>query len=549
MKQNHINRFLPLRSRLRAITGPAALIVLIAATAACSRGDELSPTPGGEASGLLTVTVSDGGYAAADGTPGTRTVENGYQTHFQAGDCIGVFVERTTDGGVTHTCENVKLIYDGAAWTGPLYYYTAEGSRSVTYTAYYPYRDAGFADGAAFDAWVNGFTPSTDQSTHALYTAADLMTATGAVTDGNSISFRLVHRMALCVVELPVTKYTLTDVSGNSLPDYYIPVPGIQFNSFNPYNHVNGEYRYLVKPGTATPLSGSYRDDAGDTKEYTLDISAIPAATYKCYKVDGATVTTKTHTLQAGDYYMKDGSLVAGTAPLPDSRKADVAGIVFWAGDPTNTTSGDPALRREYPHCNHGLVVALKDASAGTHWQTAWSDIGSWMNANPTGYENIATGIGDTDNLQKIIGYNNTRVISLYNEYCDSQGGMDDNKVLPLQYIEAYARNNPAPAGSSGWYLPSPKELSTLCSGWYDGNIWYIRNAVTNLFVNRDLINGRLSALGASVAEQISAAYYWSGSERTEYPNYACRLSFNVGWVSNNSKDNNLNRVRPVLAF
>ena len=75
-----------------------------------------------------------------------------------------------------------------------------------------------------FAPLVSAWQPQDDQSTHAAYTASDLMTAEGSATTGEDntlhLSFTMNHRMALAVIEMPNTvKYKFTD---ERIPDYAV---------------------------------------------------------------------------------------------------------------------------------------------------------------------------------------------------------------------------------------------------------------------------------------------------------------------------------------
>ena len=49
-----------------------------------------------------------------------------------------------------------------------------------------------------------------------------------------------------------------------------------------------------------------------------------------------------------------------------------------------------------------------------------------------------------------------------YNKYCKANK-KQDNIVWLVDDIEAWTADNPAPKNSTGWFLPSPKELHILC--------------------------------------------------------------------------------------
>lgn len=411
------------------ITHSLAALLLIAGLAGCSEEETLSGTPG-DTRTPITITVTDGGYIPddaarqstagsdirqnADDRPSTRAVDNGYATTFTAGDKIGLYAVV----GDAVVSSNIPLTHNGTGWTGEAYY---EGAKAK-YFAYYPYQSTltGTLDASATDAsdffapLISAWTPATDQGTHAAYTASDLMTGSGTASKQSggtySLSLTMTHAMALVVIETPMTKYALTDKDGTSLPDYYIPAPDTRFYGFTPYNPSPGTYRYLVKPGQsgAAYLMGSYTATGSDgsssvTKEYAVSPVGITAANYALYKVDGATVTQKTHQLQVGDFYMNDGSLLAGsTATLTAAQKQACIGVVYCVDNSFITNNSTNKSEGGYIH---GLVVALKDASTSSNWNNAG---------------NAASNYGNTVAV---------------------------------------------PSGSSGWYLPNLNELKYICWG------------------------------------------------------------------------------------
>lgn len=444
------------------ITHSLAALLLIAGLAGCSEEETLSGTPG-DTRTPITITVTDGGYIPddaarqstagsdirqnADDRPSTRAVDNGYATTFTAGDQIGLYIVKSDGNGTSYAAENICLTLtdmgDGtSAWQAPatitLYY---EGA-AAKYLAYYPYQqtlpavsntpdtpdapdapdtpaepvkpNASATDASGFFApLISAWTPATDQGTHAAYTASDLMTGSGTASkqsDGTySLSLTMTHAMALVVIETPMTKYALTDKDGTSLPDYCIPAPDTRFYGFTPYNPSPGTYRYLVKPGQSgvADLMGSYTATLADgstaTKEYAVSPVGITAANYALYKVDGATVTQKTHQLQVGDFYMNDGSLLAGsTATLTAAQKQACIGVVYCVDNSFITNNSTNKSEGGYIH---GLVVALKDASTSSNWNNAG---------------NAASNYGNTVAV---------------------------------------------PSGSSGWYLPNLDELKYICWG------------------------------------------------------------------------------------
>ena len=139
-----------------------------------------------------------------------------------------------------------------------------------------------------FAPLVSAWQPQDDQSTHAAYTASDLMTAEGSATTGEDntlhLSFTMNHRMALAVIEMPNTvKYKFTD---ERIPDYAVS-PATTFSGIAQPLRVNdGTYRYLVNHATPAPTIEGHYDEG--SKEFTITPSGLSTGSYKRYKVDGA---------------------------------------------------------------------------------------------------------------------------------------------------------------------------------------------------------------------------------------------------------------------
>lgn len=241
--------------------------------------------------------------------------------------------------------------------------------------------------------------------------------------------------------------------------------------------------------------------------------------------------------INVGDIYFSDGTtspaLVEGKTPI---------GVVFYVGDPS---VDDAALRNDHPDCTHGLVVALEDAGM-QYWQLRNSvyqgRVGDWVTASGSGY---VTTVVDDETLNMILGYNNTKAIEAFN---DDEANWDWN-VDAMQNILDYRESVAAPVTSSGWYWPSPKELSLLCTGVYDGNIYEIFNQTDNLAV----VNEKLAAIGGSPVSNTAPAgtyesYYWSSAESSAYQQAAYVL-MSTGSVDYQSKGYPPRNIRCVLAF
>lgn len=499
----------------------------------------------------FTIEVSDGGYAPAAGEkPGTRATENGYATQFTVGDKIGVFAVKDYEivDGVNNLCLVATADGSNLVWK------TEDGKTPLnisdaTYYAYYPWQpDEKITDKVYpattkvttfFDDVIKDWIPSTNQGTYIDYTSFDLMIASGTPSD-KSLSFSMQHKMALVVIDLPKTKYKLTDASGKELPDYTANgAPDTKFNGFTPYRMSDGTYRYLIKPAATSSqleiLSGSYTNATSATAEWEFEASAT-AGKYRKYVVDGGT-TEKPHQLQAGDFFMKDGTLLSKETTLSDEEKAACIGIVYWVGDPTkitpanenasfsdkNNLQGDKTLANDHPGCTHGLVVSLGEESCT--WQASYTSVQGWLNSNHSGkFLPVQSGKGASDPLNNIQGYNNTKAIEAFNASSDNSG----NQVYVVQKVVEYRKRVLAPAASSGWYVPSAKELTLLCGTDVD-DLWNSNSGTAN----RGLINEKLGLISATTLS--SSSFYWSSTEVSS--GGAFNVNFRNGGVNDYPKN------------
>lgn len=513
-----------------------AAAVIPLALASCRQEVVPGETDGSDAQPFL-ITVTDGGYAsettAGTGKAGSRATENGYTTAFTAGDQCGLYIVRGGEIVYDNICLTATADAGGnLTWQAPAGTNLGGGLPDEYYFLYYPYQtdmtdkvtvaNAASADAAFFAPLISGWQPKADQSDYTDYTASDLMTASGTTSyaDGKlSLSFRMTHRMAMAVIEMPETVYQFTNNSP-AVPDYTIAASA-DFSSENkPCLMSDGSYRYLVNPVAQedATLTGSY--DNGN-KVFTITPSIATTGNYKTYKVDGASEIEISYTLQAGDFYLKDGTLLSKDAALTDAQKAACAGIVFWVGD---ATAIDPALKRDFPQCKHGLVVSLKETTSA--WQETYdsqSSIQSWAGTQEFYKSDDYCALNDVDNDSPggIQGYNNTQILKEYNksEYAANY------PVTILNSFDEITEGIILPNVTSGWYLPSPREL-------------------VELYNVMETVNQSLTAFGND--QQLSPEYSWSSGEDCGIYAWSVRLS--NGDVSRGSKTNNA-YVRLVSAF
>ena len=403
----------------------------------------------------LTISVTDGGYTSAVDGKTTRAVENGYTTEFTEGDACGLFMVR----GGKPVYSNVKLTAEKDAATGGLMWKTdgttlAAGMDGESYYLYYPYqadmagKTATPAEGAVmtdaefFKPLIDGWQPGDDQSTHAAYTASDLMTAGGSTTGtGNTIhlSFAMKHRMALAVIEMPKTVYKFTDAN---VPDYTVPSEVTFTGTAKPLRMADGTYRYLVH-SSMPAIEGSY--DEGN-REFTINTSApLPVhGEYKKYKVDGAAETIKNGTYaesgiaRIGDFYCTKnngttGYLIPKEADETTVQAATVVGIVFQTDKSRIGAKEKEKLGGEGNV--HGLVMAVKNIATRQAWGLFGMD------------EGLTTCRTKADNYNDISGYGNC-------EHIRANRGSFANYPA-FKAADDYNTTCPVPSTTTGWYLPA----------------------------------------------------------------------------------------------
>ena len=415
----------------------------------------------------LTISVTDGGYTSAvenmKTRVETRAVENGYTTEFTEGDACGFYMVR----GGKPVYSNVKLTAEKDAATGGIMWKTdgttlAAGMDGESYYLYYPYqadmagKTATPAEGAVmtdaefFKPLIDGWQPGDDQSTHAAYTASDLMTAGGSTTGtGNTIhlSFAMKHRMALAVIEMPKTVYKFIDAN---VPDYTVGAEATFTGTAKPLRMADGTYRYLVHSSMPT-IEGCYD---GGNREFTITTSASHPVVgeYKRYKVDGAAETIKNVTYaesgiaRIGDFYCTKnngttGYLIPKEADETTVQAAKVVGIVFQTDKSRIGAKEKEKLGGEGNV--HGLVMAVKNIATRQAWGLFGMD------------EGLTTCRTKADNYNDISGYGNCEHIRT------NRGNFDSSSLRPMVghpaksgRLSGFGGRYPANLARHRWRIP-----------------------------------------------------------------------------------------------
>lgn len=545
MKQHH------------SIFPPAASLAcaLILMLAACTSDalDELPPAGTDPDARPLTITVSDGGMYA---TGQTRAQERGYRTVFTEGDRIGLYVVKDK----TLEVENLCLTLQGGKWTLPAGTSQLLYSPGRSYHAYYPYRDNSYMSGKVspgdedfFKVVVYYWLVENNQNTYAQYTASDLMTARG-VYSNHTLSFAMEHRMSLLILQVPATKYNYTEkIDGREISkSYYRYTAVISKNSCWQENPCTARLLVNTKspvPSRPGPYEYYYK---GNRETFYFDYSQLnlQPGKYTVHKLgDNEAGKEEFRPLAAGDYYMQDGSILPGNEnvmPFHDELQKSCLGVVFWVGEidemhwtQTGDKAGDHLLMRDHPECVHGMVVAMHDASQEVKWaigQGAAESTYAWADS----FNEFTLGEqADWEEMKlssPFYGYYRFRLMALY-------GSRHDDTTFPARNaIATYANSHPAPAGSSGWFLPGENELATLCFGipenFDDSTSPYY---FEHLKMLKEIINPQIAM--ASGNELIGE--YWSSNESSTV---VWRVNLDPPGYNTRPKTDTY-KVRAVLAF
>lgn len=383
---------------------------------------------------------------------------------------------------------------------------------------------------------------------------------TGLDTEGgNPASITPYHTAGTVVYEALVAPQTIAQgtafitVTLNGTTYSYVPDAAIELGAGSRYNYtvkVNAKGLELEK------VSGEAWTDSNESEDVTSREILVR------YTADD---------VKKGDYIYQDGTTSDGglrliytdgtmvttpEKPQPIINEANpVVGIVFWTPSETTPQTGrvtpasltdDLIMRADYPKCTHGLAVALEDVTYGGYEMMKWQDLDESVVAFQSGsnfshdskgdFKSIAPEAGATDPINYILGYQNTVVLRAYNEYCQTNA-KSDYIVRPVAAIDDFDDTNPAPDNTTGWFLPSLKELHILCYKDVD-NI--VNNSGTD---TRDIINSSLTAVGG---DGLKNEFYWSSGEYSS--DYAWDVNLGRGYVGDYYKGY-YNSVRLVFAF
>lgn len=529
------------------------LAVLALGCVSCSQDEETQVNQ----QNLVVLNVTDTGLVSSESQ--TRTADEGFVTTFTQGDQLGLFAVK--DGVIMDEINNMQLTYNGSSWSGkPILY--DERLEGVVFYAYYPYQAdmTGKTDLQGEDDFfaplVDSWNLTNAQSDQKEYAKQDLMTSGKTELIGEngnySLSFQLSHRMSLVVVKLPSTHYLFTDAEGTVLPEEipYIAKPNPASISFEIgkekilpyYDAAKDEYRLLRKPSSAETITGYYNGK----KCLLVTEGKMEQGKYKRFVVDGGHQEKKHH-LQVGDFYYADGNIVSVTDENPPVKGC--IGVVYYVGNPQpsvlynkmeNPTDGYTAdqdvLLREHANCTHGLVISLNTAK---NTFGPKNEMRIWFVKNFVGaskYIDLSGNFYDTSTgkttsttvkeRDRILGYNNTRIIELYSE-------SQTEEFMALEVLKEHRNSVLAPNISSDWYLPSAQELVLLQNK---------ENVLTKLIAPQ--IKKVYEESQMSIADT-----YWSSTERNASNMYYMKYSAEKASPQTGGVKSNTFEYRFTLVF
>ncbi len=335
-----------------------------------------------------------------------------------------------------------------------------------------------------------------------------------------------------------IFKFTLKDIAGTS------DKAATEFIVSN----ASGDVITTVTPASAT-------------NEFYVALPALAVGTYWFNATVGgkpyiakATVSTAT---TAGNYYQTQvnmatlGDLMAANGKFYADAAAITAasttaiGVIAYLGTDNFTENGTTVGGNTF--AGHGLVLCLKNAAEGAAAQ--WSSVTTAFEFGEDAKVTDANGLKRTTSVS---GYTNTKTLA-------------EKTDAATKYKAAYAAKNyaglTAPAGTTGWFLPSAQQWVKMQEGL--GGLTE-SDIVWGSWFNNDhsaatAWETALAKAGAGNSDSMIPylLWYWSSSEYSAGSTVCLGVDargtgvgYGFRWSSNQKgPTSDYNRVRPVLAF
>lgn len=248
---------------------------------------------------------------------------------------------------------------------------------------------------------------------------------------------------------------------------------------------------------------------------------------YQMKRIDDILKLYRTPTV--GDLYYSDGTysktLEPGKTPI---------GVVAYVDDPMTTADGEIV---ETDHGGgHGLVLCLKNAANRVKWSTekVTKFSGQWV-----------TDLAGLKRLNNVSGYSYTATMAANADRYPAAAAAKNYKELP------------APAGTTGWFLPSAQQWVKMMEGFglHEANLEWRNNFDYYLYIVKEWENA-LKKAGSGKYDSMNDDYtFWTSSECsaeealmldlsvTQSPRGFMFMPTTKGTAYGNT------RVRPILAF
>lgn len=508
----------------------------IALITGCSQNNEMLPDEGQNIVLKVSTSVQ---HFTPDATSRVidEPVTGGYETKFETGDKIGVYVI-AEDG--TMMCKNMPMTYNATQeWesSSPLYFY-----KNATYIAYSPY-NANLSGGTVLkeDHIKDYFINTVIQDPSKSYSECDLMTA--SATTGNdlpaantsALTFNFAHAMSMVEFVIPVSNYKTPEGY-----EYSGPIFGLQLKkkegaaTAEKIENINalgkGVYRTLLVPVDANVtdkdmlFSGELFVGDGTQPVYftTQEAFRPTSGTYKKVNVTYAgapdPTVVVTRSIEVGDYYYSDGGIVPKDAAVIPSKNC--IGVIFKV---TSTT--DPI------------------------------NIGGKTQACVLGLKNIKTKWGRKGSLQTQSGAKAdfAEAYQVANGYIERDTNCGDITGT----LNSYKENYSAPEISTNWYIPTLREVITAINNLQGNEVIIVNGTEDNWsLMPNPTVDNMIDALNLNNEENYTVNEWWWTINEVNVDNvWGVHVRASIEINSSRPKDQNQQNtsnpymLRPVLAF
>ena len=480
----------------------------------------------------------------------TRVSDNG--TDWTTGDVIGVSDDQANaNTNVPYATANGDGVFAPA---GESIYVL--GGNDINFSAYYPYDAELSGNTISFNVTEEGnhdymyaSTTANRENPNAAFTFNHMMTkltftfkaGTGA-TEGTALTWAVNGVTVDGTFDVTTGTVTAGSTKGNigksttvgATSSVILPPLAEANTNTEPviFSLTIGEKYY---EGTITPALAASTD-----YQYDIDLSQLDEGEpLKISKPtlngwtpsEGGNITLeesapKNAVIEVGDFYLNDGTTIDKSVVLTVEMKVKVVGVVFYAGNPQPSGlygygEEQDALLRDHPTCTNGLVLALNNAVNGDVVSARYGakasgtdplDFAAWLEAESLSEQYIASTLNATSASDRMLGYNNTKVIELSNADTDDEQQISSLSSDFMAFLNAYRAAVELPESTSGWYLPSYAELTLVKD-------------------NYETVSASIEAAGGTLpqyptyngtANESTEMFYWSSDVR----------GVNYAWVS-----------------